>query len=234
MFGGTLPAAPALPPTMTRATLRITLPAEVWIGDLSRAYPDARVRILAALADGPDGVGLAEIESAAVDDVLAEMRAYEAVTDLSVLRTADESALVQFETSLPLLLLAARDSGVPLEMPFDIVDGEALWEIAAPRERLSELGTHLETFGVPFTVERVGQAQPSDPLLTDRQERLLAAAMERGYYDTPRGCTLTDLADSEGFAKSTVSEVLHRAEGHLVRRYFEESEAREPASAVPR
>lgn len=38
------------------------------------------------------------------------------------------------------------------------------------------------------------------------------AVIERGYYDTPRRCTLTELADELDLAKSTCSERLHRAE----------------------
>lgn len=239
---------------MTRATIRLTLPDAVWVGDLSRRFPAARIRILAALSDDDSGVGLAEIEAAGVeaarveapgpDDtdgevtdtgvtgietVLDAMAGYDDVTDLRVLREDDDAALAQFETTLPLLLFAARDSGVPLEMPFDIVDGEAVWTLTAPRERLSELCTQLDAFGIQYAVERVGGAAPDEALLTDRQERLLEAAAERGYYDTPRGCSLTELADEQGYAKSTVSEVLHRAEGAVVGHYL--ADRASPAAA---
>ena len=214
---------------MTRATLRLTLPDVVWVGDLSRRFPAARIRILAALSDDESGVGLAEIEAARVEAIVEAMGAYDDVTDLRVLREDDDAALVQFETSLPLLLFAARDSGVPLEMPFDIVDGEAVWSLTAPRERLSELCDQLEAFGIPYAVERVGGEDPEEPLLTDRQEDLLRAAAERGYYDTPRGCSLTELADEQGYAKSTVSEVLHRAEGAVVGHYL--ADRASPAAA---
>lgn len=141
------------------------------------------------------------------------------VTDLEVLRSTVGTALCQFATTLPLLLLAARDSGVPIEMPFDIVDGVAVWVVSAPRERLSDLGEQLETVGVPFEVERIGDEEAPEPVLTERQAALVEAAVERGYYDTPRTCSLTELADSLGLVTSTVSEVLQRAAGTLAKRY---------------
>lgn len=47
------------------------------------------------------------------------------------------------------------------------------------------------------------------------------AAVEAGYYDTPRTCTLTELADEVGLAKSTCSEILHRAEEIIVKEFIE-------------
>ncbi|WP_231185036.1 helix-turn-helix domain-containing protein [Haladaptatus sp. DYF46] len=38
--------------------------------------------------------------------------------------------------------------------------------------------------------------------------------MEKGYYDTPRRCSLTELAGELDVSKSTLSVVLHRAKGN--------------------
>lgn len=208
---------------MARATLALSIPEGIWIGDISRSHPEATIRILAALADDASGVGLAELRAADPEPLIAAMRDDEAVTDLEVLRTADEAALVQFETTLPLLLFAAQDSGVPIEMPFDIEAGEATWTLTAPRDRIAELGEQLEAFGIAYTVERIEtEGAETDPLLTDRQSELLTAAVDHGYYDVPRSCTLTELADAEGLAKSTLSEILQRAEGTVLKRFVAE------------
>jgi predicted DNA binding protein len=106
-------------------------------------------------------------------------------------------------------------------MPFTIRDGQAEWELTAPQHRLSELGTQLEEFGIRFTVDEIRQQVEPERLLTDRQLGLLLAAVERGYYDTPRECSLTELAESEGLAKSTCSETLHRAEEKVVKEFLE-------------
>ena len=68
-----------------------------------------------------------------------------------------------------------------------------------------------------YTVEHVYNAFDPEAMLTDRQRRVLRSAVERGYYDTPRPCTLTDLAREIDVAKSTLSEVLHRAEGTVLK-----------------
>lgn len=204
---------------MPEARLNITIPEGVWVGDLSTNYPTARFRILAALANGQDGVGLAEIHSEQVGEILDDMQEYGDVNKINVLDQQDEQALVQFETTAPLLLIAAQDSGVPLEMPFKLVDGDVAWEITASSDRLSELGTQLRALGLPFQIDYIQQEIHDDQLLTDAQETLIENAITEGYYETPRECTLTELAANVDRAKSTISETLHRAEGKIIKQY---------------
>lgn len=215
---------------MPEAKLELTIPEEIWIGDVSRRYPETRVRVLAAIPDDLTGVGLAELTGPNVQDVVAAMGDVEDVTAVDVLQERDGEALVQFETTNPLLLFPARGSGVPLQMPFDIREGMATWEVTAPHERLSALGDQLDEFGISFRVEYVRDSAASGQLLTDRQRELVESAVELGYYDTPRGCSLTQLADEVGIAKSTCSSTLHRAEERIVKSFVGDWEDVERAS----
>lgn len=207
---------------MPQAKLRLDIPDEVWVGELTRQYPDATIRILAALSDQDAGVGLAEITASEPQSVVQDMMDAEDVTGVDTLKFGESEALVQFETTMPLLLLPARDSGVPLEMPFEIQDGTATWEVTAPSERLSELGSQLESFDISFTVDYVQQRLDEQQLLTDQQRRIVQTALSEGYYDTPRTCSLTDVAESLDIAKSTASETLHRAEEKIIKHYAEQ------------
>jgi len=209
---------------MPLAKLRLDIPTEVWIGDLTRQFPEATFRILAALSDEQAGVALAEVTTEDPAAVVSTMSEYEDVETVELLKRSEDEVLVQFETTMPLLLMPARDSGVPLEMPFEIRDGTAVWEVTAPSDRLSELGSQLEAFGISFTVDYVQQQLGEKQLLTERQRRIVTAAIEAGYYDTPRDCSLTELADKLDIAKSTASETLHRAEEKIVKRFAEDLE----------
>lgn len=206
---------------MPQASITITIPEGVWIGDISRAHPDASIRILAALIDDGTGVGLTEIAAADLQDIIADIQASESVTELEILQQYGNTVLAQFETTMPLLLLPVQDSGIPLTMPFTIREGQAEWDITAPQHRLSELGQQLEEFGIPFTVNSVRQHIEPTQLLSDRQLRLVSAAVEHGYYDTPRRCSLTELAEEMDLAKSTCSETLHRAEEKIIKQFVE-------------
>jgi len=180
---------------MPTAKLAVTLPSDIWIADLSTRFPEATFRVLAALTDENTGIGLVEIAATGVGDVLACLDGADGVRVFETLYRGDDRALVQFETSMPLLLFPVQGSGVPLEMPFTLSNGQAVWEISAPQERLSELGEQLEEFGISFSVDRIQQHLETEQVLTESQLELVQEAIDAGYYDTPRECTLTELAE---------------------------------------
>lgn len=206
---------------MPRAKLTLTVPEGVWIGDLSRAHPGTQFRILAALPDEDAGVGLVEVVSSDLAAVVGDLQDHDEVARVDPLQRHDRVAVIQLETTQPFLLLPVRDSGIALEMPFELQDGEAVWEVTASQERLSALGEQFEAFGIAFDVQHIHQHIESEQLLTERQRRLVVTAVERGYYDTPRCCSLTELAEAVGIAKSTCSETLHRAEEEIVKQFVE-------------
>jgi len=217
---------------MPEARLSLSIPERTWIGEISRRYPESTITIVAAVTDEDDGVGVAEITSDELLALVEDMTAHPTLDSVELLEHHGRTALVQFRTVEPMLLFAARGSGLPVEMPFDIEDGEAAWELTTTRQTLSNLVDQLDMLGISFEVEEIRERvdAPESPL-TERQWRLVQQAVERGYYDTPRGCTLTELADSVDIAKSTCSETLHRAEERIVK-YFLEN-ATEPRTATP-
>jgi len=202
---------------MPTARLAVTLPADVWIADLSTRYPDATFRVLAALPDADTGVGLVEIVASDIGDVLARLDETDGVRVFETLYRGDDRALVQFETDDPLLLMSIRNSRAPFEPPVTIVDGVADLELTAPRERLSSLTDQFQALGLQFDVRSIRTTIDSESVVSDGQRRLIETAVAEGYYDTPRACTLTELAEQLGIAKSTASERLHRAEGAIIR-----------------
>ncbi|MFD1514725.1 helix-turn-helix domain-containing protein [Halomarina rubra] len=207
---------------MPRAHLRVDLPVGTWVADVSTTHPDVTIRVLAVFA-AETGVGLARFSGppAAVAAALAATRAAPGVTALDVLDDHDGAAVVRFETTTPVLARAAQAAAVPLEPPVTVVDGRADLVLTLPHERLSALGRAFEEAGLSFELTALSPAVDEESVLTDRQHRLLAAAADRGYYDTPRGTSLTALAADLGLAKSSLSETLHRAEGRLVAAYLD-------------
>lgn len=204
---------------MPTAKLDITLPESVWVRDVSVAHPSATFTVLAALGDDEEGVGLLEIEADDLESVLADVEGAAGVTALEPLRVAEGEALVRFETTEPRLLTVVHSSGIPLEPPVTIADGTASLEVTAPRDRLSALADQLDAVGMPFDVRYVRQTVDAGELLTEGQREILTRAVDLGYYDTPRECTLTELADALGVAKSTASERLHRAEEKAIKSF---------------
>lgn len=207
---------------MPYAKLTIDLPTAVWIGEVSRDFPSATFRVLSAMPSGEAGFGLLEVDSESIPAVLGAIESLSGVSSVELMQHAENTAIVQFETSDPLLLLSIQESGAPLELPLTIQAGEAVIELTASRDRLSAFGQQLEAFGLSYTLDRVYDAVETPDLLTDQQRRLLVTAVEEGYYDTPRECTLTELAEAVDLAKSTASVTLHRAEERVIKEFAAE------------
>lgn len=60
-------------------------------------------------------------------------------------------------------------------------------------------------------------------VLTDRQWQAITEAVERGYYESSRRCTLVELADTLDINKSSMSKLLQRAENRIVREFVAEA-----------
>jgi hypothetical protein len=201
--------------------LAISLPPAAWIGQVSRTYPDARFRVLTALPNADGGIGLLEVVADNAEAVLAaivdtDLRA------LTVLSQRPSRVLIQFETASPTLLRAVQSSGTPIQFPFQIRDGEVDWELTISHDRLSSLRAELDARDIDYRLERVRGANVEEDVLTAHQREVLDAAIAAGYYEQPRGTSLTDLASGLDMAKSTLSGVLRRAEAALVTSYADD------------
>jgi hypothetical protein len=79
--------------------------------------------------------------------------------------------------------------------------------------------------GVDVTVEAVGGRGVAEESLlgrlSERQRAAVAAALDCGYYDVPRGATTEDVARALGCAPSTAAEHLQRAEATVLHGLFE-------------
>ncbi|SDR42416.1 helix-turn-helix domain-containing protein [Natronobacterium texcoconense] len=207
---------------MVQATLTVTLPEQVWVEQVSTDYPDATFRVLGAVPGSESGFALVRVTGSDVPDVVDDMNDHPQITELTLAQWSENEATVHFETTAPLLLFSSRDSGMPIELPVEIKDGEATIEVTGSRDRLAELAEQLESFGLQYRIENVRERLHESQLLSDRQLEVLTAAVEEGYYDTPRRCSLTDLAGHLDIAKSTCSETLHRAEEAIIKRFVED------------
>jgi hypothetical protein len=75
--------------------------------------------------------------------------------------------------------------------------------------------------GMSATVRSVGpyrrHAASAGARLTDRQRRAVSVAVEHGYYDSPRGCTVAEVAAVLDVAPGTAAEHLRKAESTVMR-----------------
>lgn len=209
---------------MPRAKLTIEIPGQTWIADISTLHPELVFEVVTAMPSEDMGIALVRLDAPDPLPIITDIKAREDIDNIELLWKHEDEALLQIQSSNPLLLLPVLRAGVPLTTPFDIRDGRATWELTTSTSRLSSLRSQLEDFGIQFSIEYVRDidSTQADNLLTDRQQEVLLTAALEGYYVAPREATLGEVADTLGIADATCSDILHRAEGHVLHWFIEE------------
>lgn len=209
---------------MPRAELTIDLPEHSWIGDLSGKNPEVVFQVVSSISGEDSGIALVRLTATDPLAIITDIQARDDIGSVELLWKHDDQALLQIGTDDPAPLLPAWRAGVPIQMPFEIRDGKATWEVTTSTSRLSRLREELEEGGFGFSLNYVHtiDVNQADTILTDRQQEVLFTAVQEGYYRSPRESTLGDVADTLGIANATCSDILHRAEGHIIHWFVEE------------
>jgi predicted DNA binding protein len=208
---------------MPRAKLSVTLPEGVWVRSVTESHEDTIIEVVSALTADAMGTALLEVNSPDLPGVLSDIESADDITELDLLRVVGDQAMVQIETDTPLLLQTLQESRIPFDTPLVVEDGKATLTVTATQDRVADLGEQLEAFGLSFDVLYIHQSVDSTEVLTELQQEIIASAIEEGYYDVPRTCTLTELAEIHDVAKSTASERLHRAESKVIKEWAAEA-----------
>jgi predicted DNA binding protein len=204
------------PLCMLQARFAAELPPDAWTADVSRSFPAAELRLLTGITVGETAVELGEVRGGPVDAVDAAIADHPQVLEHERLYRDEDRAVAQYRTTERSLYAFLRRSSVPPEFPVVVSDGWYRFSVTAPREQVREVRAVLEASDRPYEVLALVDAGDAEGLLTDRQRDLLETALRAGYFEVPRECTLTELADRVGVDKSTASGVVRRAERNLV------------------
>lgn len=189
----------------------------------STEHPDDEYRILSSR---PIDEGLLSIVEVDTEDPAAILRHFDEIPEIrsyEVLQAGGGTLLLQHVISEPASHRVARTTGTLASFPLIIRDGWMFVEMTTTHERLSEFTAGLESAGVTFELLSVTQSVDVMGLLTDRQWQFITEAIERGYYDNPRECSVVDLASALDVSQSTASGILHRAEGRIIKEFAGES-----------
>lgn len=202
---------------MIRATFRIRLPESVWVADVSQAFPDATFTLLSGYRLDDRAVELGEVTGYRPAVAVDAMRDHPAIHDYELLESDDSRALGRYETTDTDLYDFVELSSLTIEFPVAVQNGWYTFELTGTRNELDALRDVLEDIPLPYELESLVTRTERESLLTERQREVLDAALELGYFEVPRECTLAELADAVGVDKSTASTVLRRGEATLVR-----------------
>lgn len=111
------------------------------------------------------------------------------------------------------------NSGIVPSFPIRLENGWFVGDLTASREQLSAFRKELAAGEIEYQLVQISGIDRVGDALTARQQEVVELAVKHGYYESPRQCTLSDLADRLNVNKSVVSRILQRAEGHIITAY---------------
>lgn len=191
--------------------------------ELAREQPDAEIRFVASWPAEDGLLGIAEVQAATPETVAEFIDEAPEIQSTEVLHREQQRLLLQFLMPTdPAPHHAALSSEMLPQFPMIVRNGWIISETTVSHDRLAQYKAELDAAGVTYEVISLTQSLDPTTLLTDRQHQFVTEAIERGYYDNPRECSLTDLAAALDVNKATASGILHRAEGRIIKEFIGE------------
>lgn len=184
---------------------------------VAEAFPDAIIRFLANYPTGDGVCSVMEVRTDESERFVQEMLVEWGMETTEVLYQDEGTVVVMMEGKPPDGYFVADDIEYHPTTPVVARDGYLFIEFVMPESKMKAMWAALDERNVDYQVLSITDGYDVLDSLTARQRQILTTAIERGYYDSPRECSLTELADELAVNKSVVSGVLHRAEGEIIR-----------------
>lgn len=163
-----------------------------------------------------------DTDAAAADQLAAAMADHPDMVSLDVSWAGDRAfAYAVFRVNDTVRELLEATSELVLEPPLEYTtDGRLRGTAIGTAAAIRGLGPNLPD-GIRVEIESIGEYQPEAGRLwselTARQQETLRAAVDLGYYDSPREATYADVADRLGISTGTVGEHLQKVEKRVLR-----------------
>ncbi len=155
-----------------------------------------------------------KFEAAVVDDPT--------ITDLRQIDKFDNRTFYRAEwtDNLDALLYAYQDVGAAIT---EAVGEDGVWELRIQfesREELNDFRSFCEDHDIEYDLQRLYEASSvgkgAKYGLTQKQHEAAMTAWERGYFDSPRTVTLSEVAGDLNISTQALSDRLRRAQYHLL------------------
>lgn len=207
---------------MPRVHLKVKIGADDdnWLAAVSTDFSDAEFKILVSHPIDDGVLELIEVTAPDGDAIVRRFDDAPEVRSYEVLHSDEGMVLIQLVFPMPSSYEARRGTEVLPRFPLIIRDGWISGELMGSQEQLSAFTTALAAAELPYEIVSFTQSYNASGLLTERQREFITEAVERGYYDSPRGCTLIELAATFEVNQSAASGVLHRAEGRIIKEFI--------------
>lgn len=205
---------------VVNARFRIELPDDAWIAEVSEAFPTAELRLLVGYRTENGAMELGEVVADDPKPVSEAIEAHPSVRAYQRLHADDERTLARYEAEGSGFYEFVEQSSLAPEYPVVVRNGWFTVDFTATRDAFDAFQAGLDASPRSYELLSVVGSVDNQDLLTDRQREVLERALQMGYFEVPRDCTLADIASELDVDKSTASEIIRRAQARIVTRYL--------------
>lgn len=209
---------------MVKARLEITPPASEWFAQLSTAHPNDEYTLLTLYDQGSQLLGIFEAETTDVSGLLSTLESIDSISEYELLHSDEAFAVIEYTVTESLVYSATVASGTLPPASVTVTDGMMLAELMIPHDRLSGTIEAIREIGGSCELLSLSGFGGTTGLLTDAQHRFVTEAVKHGYYNTPRECTLTELASVLEVTPAAASTMAHRAEERIIKEFVQGTE----------
>jgi predicted DNA binding protein len=206
---------------MMEVVLKIRMP-DNWVKDVTKKFP-TQIKFIECMPFGESGGrGLIEMadKEEEVNEIIEEIKKHPDVCRVDISPLKDGGVLGSIVTNKCVACRALTGSDCFLTSALSLGDGGVEWKLITGGEgSLAELIDKLQSYGCKVELKSTTPLTKKT-MLTSRQEEIVRAAIEKGYYDYPKKITIKELAKIFDISPSTLNEILQRGERKIMRWYF--------------
>ncbi len=207
---------------MIEAVLSIKLYG-IWHTELVKKFP-IEIRILDIIPYGTDGIqDLVEIKlnDQNIDEITKFIESVAEVEEVNIEHVDASKAIGIVKTKMCYGCKALLECDCFLISSVTTQDERVEWTLfASDRDKLKNLVDELDKQDAQPKLVKLTSIK-EDELLTDRQEKIVKTAYDRGYYDFPKRIGVKELAEMFEVSTATLSEILRRGQKKIIETYFE-------------
>ena len=194
----------------------------VWKKQIIEKY-DARINVLDWLADDEVCCKIfveIVVDPSKTEKVMEELRTNPAIKDEDLQLVGAGRIKGAITTDECLGCCSAGDTGVFQVAGVMDKEGRIVQTVVAEdRATIERMVSNMEAHGHSVTLVKLATLEVDD-VLTPRQEDILLYALEKGYFDDPKGITLVEVAKEFDVSISTASEMLRKSQRKVVGEFF--------------
>jgi predicted DNA binding protein len=198
----------------------MALDEQVWVHEVSTAFPEATLRLLTGVPRDDRALELGEVRAESAEAVADAIRRHPDIREYDQLYASDGRVLAQYEADEKGLYEFLWASSLPPEFPIVVENGEMEFDLTATQGQFEAFGAALDDAGRRYELLSLVHTDERDTLLTDRQRECLTVAHREGYFEVPRECTLAAVAEELGVDTSSASETIRRATARVIDRFL--------------